>query len=130
MPIVAKLDEWGNAAWLTLMIFSFIFWWPLGLVILAFVIWSGRMGCWKRGGLSRWDNRESARAAPNWWPQQRSSGNAAFDEYRSETLRRLEDEQKEFREFLDRLRFTKDRAEFDEFMTQRRNRPEPAPAQN
>ena len=32
------------------------------------------------------------------------SGNAAFDEYRSETLRRLEDEQKEFVDYLERLR--------------------------
>ena len=54
-----------------------------------------------------------------------SSGNRAFDEYRSETLRRLEEEQREFREFLDRLRFAKDKTEFDQFMAERRNRPEP-----
>ena len=52
-----------------------------------------------------------------------SSGNRAFDEYRSETLKRLEDEQREFREFLDRLRFAKDKTEFDQFMAERRNRP-------
>ncbi len=55
-----------------------------------------------------------------------SSGNRAFDEYRTETLRRLEEEQKEFAEFLDRLRFAKDKAEFDQFMTERRQRP-PSP---
>ncbi len=55
-----------------------------------------------------------------------SSGNRAFDEYRAETLRRLEEEQKEFAEFLDRLRFAKDKAEFDQFMTERRQRP-PSP---
>ena len=33
-----------------------------------------------------------------------SSGNRAFDEYREETLRKLEDEQREFRDFLERLR--------------------------
>ena len=52
-----------------------------------------------------------------------SSGNRAFDEYRSDTLRRLEDEQKEFREFLDRLRHAKDKEEFDAFMAQHRTRP-------
>ena len=52
-----------------------------------------------------------------------SSGNHAFDEYRAETLRRLEEEQREFRYFLDRLRFAKDKAEFDQFMADRRNRP-------
>jgi hypothetical protein len=40
-----------------------------------------------------------------------------------ETLRRLEDEQKEFREFLDRLRHAKDKEEFDQFMSQHRTRP-------
>ena len=45
-----------------------------------------------------------------------SSGNRAFDDYRAETLKRLEDEQREFKEFLERLRFAKDRAEFDQFM--------------
>ena len=51
------------------------------------------------------------------------SGNRAFDEYRSEALRKLEDEAAEFREFLERLRMAKDRAEFDEFIKDRRNRP-------
>jgi len=49
-----------------------------------------------------------------------SSGNSAFDDYRAQTLKRLEDEQHEFKDFLERLRFAKDRAEFDEFMAQRR----------
>jgi hypothetical protein len=34
-------------------------------------------------------------------------------------LRRLEDEQREFREFLNRLRVAKDRAEFDRFINDR-----------
>jgi hypothetical protein len=50
-----------------------------------------------------------------------ASGNDAFDRYRSDTLQRLEEEQKEFREFLSRLRAAKDKAEFDQFMTDRRN---------
>ena len=64
-----------------------------------------------------------------WWGHQRSSGNRAFDDYRTETLRRLEDEQREFREFLERLRQAKDKSEFDQFMSERRNRPfdQPAP---
>jgi hypothetical protein len=52
-------------------------------------------------------------------PEYRSSGNRAFDEYRADTLQRLEQESREFREFLDRLRMAKDRAEFDQFMSQR-----------
>ena len=79
---------------------------------------------------ARWEQRmsehfERHHSAP-------SSGNRAFDEYRAETLRRLEEEQKEFRDFLDRLRMAKDKAEFDQFMADRRNRPaeNPPPSQN
>ena len=57
-----------------------------------------------------------------------SSGNRAFDEYRAETLRRLEDEQKEFAAYLERLRFAKDKAEFDQFMAELRQRPPAPPA--
>ena len=62
-----------------------------------------------------------------------SRGNRAFDEYRAETLRRLEDEEKEFREFLNNLRFAKDKAEFDDFLANRRPPTPPeadAPPQN
>ena len=60
-----------------------------------------------------------------WWGQPPSSGNHAFDEYRADTVRRLEEEQREFRDFLERLRFARDRAEFDQFMAERRDRPAP-----
>jgi len=54
-----------------------------------------------------------------------TSGNRAFDEYRVETLRRLEEEQHEFKNFLDRLRHAKDKEEFDQFMAQHRPKPTP-----
>ena len=38
-------------------------------------------------------------------------------------LRRLEEDQKEFSEFLDRLRRARDKAEFDQFMAERDHRP-------
>jgi Protein of unknown function (DUF2852) len=46
-------------------------------------------------------------------------------------LRRLEEEQREFKEFLERLRFARDKTEFDQFMAERRSRsasPPPPPA--
>jgi hypothetical protein len=86
------------------------------------------MGC---GNFRRfnWAGQPGRYQGTPWNP---SSGNRAFDDYRSETLRRLEEEQREFREFLDRLRLAKDKAEFDQFMTDRRNRPAdaPPPSQN
>jgi Protein of unknown function (DUF2852) len=138
MPIAAKLDELGKPAWIILMILAFVWWWPLGLAILAFLIGSGRMGCWNHNGMSRWQNKmdRMRTGGCDWWSSSSSSsGNRAFDDYRTETLKRLEEEQREFKEFLQRLRFAKDRQEFDQFMAERRNRPpqdpnSPAPPQN
>jgi hypothetical protein len=148
MVLVEKLDELGKPAWIALVILGFMAWWPLGLVTLAFFLGSGRMGCWnyRNSGdpdrhMSRWQSKmermqdkmermrgrmDQARRGGDWWGSSPSSGNRAFDDYRSETLRRLEDEQKEFKEFLERLRFAKDRAEFDQFMSERRDRPHDA----
>ena len=123
MPITARIDEFGKPAWIVLMILGFWAWWPLGVAILAFTIGSGRMGCWNHRGMNRWQDK--MRSKVDWWGATApSSGNRAFDEYRADTLRRLEEEQREFKEFLQRLRFAKDRAEFDQFMAERRNRPD------
>ena len=50
---------------------------------------------------------------------------AAFDDYRHETLNRLEEEEREFQAFLERLRRARDKSEFDAFMDERRNRTTP-----
>ena len=125
MELAAKLDDYGKPAWIAVMVLGFIVFWPIGLAILAYLIWSGRMGCWGRGGPGRWykNGNERSRAGG----KSASSGNHAFDEYREETLRRLEDEQKEFFEFLERLRQAKDKSEFDQFMAERGNRPQGGP---
>jgi hypothetical protein len=47
------------------------------------------------------------------------TGNRAFDDYKAEALRRLEDEQEAFEAFLQRLRTSKDKSEFDSFMDER-----------
>ena len=137
MVVVDKLDELGKPAWIVLMILGFMAWWPLGLVTLAFILGSGRMGCWTHPG--RWQSKmdrmqekmdrmrgrmDRARGSGgSFWGGPPSSGNRAFDDYRADTLRRLEEEQRDFKEFLERLRFAKDRAEFDQFMAERRNGP-------
>lgn len=53
----------------------------------------------------------------------RADGSPVFDEYRAETLRRLEREQGEFEEFVEHLRMAKDKAEFDQFIAERRGPP-------
>ena len=126
MGLVQKLDDWGKPAWIALMVAGFIFFWPIGLAILFYMKGSGRMGCWRGHDMSRWHRGGEMRGAGTWWqPPHRSSGNRAFDEYRTDTLRRLEEEQREFHDFLGRLRMAKDKAEFDQFMAERRNRPNP-----
>ena len=82
------------------------------------------MGCC---GISfgRW--RDDANRQTQDWGQPRASGNQAFDEYRAATLQRLKEEQHEFRELLSHLRTAKDKAEFDQFMADRRTRSKPQP---
>lgn len=109
--VEAKLDEYGRPGWLAAMVVGFILFWPIGLGILGYMLWSGRMGCW--GKSERRARRWSAKHAAG------STGNAAFDAYREETLRRLEDEREAFAAFLERLRHAKDQAEFDQFMSER-----------
>src|SRR5215469_3922619 len=138
----------AGPALIGLMILGFLFCWPLGLAALALTIWSAKMtcgyySCWGDGQWSaRWQERMMAKRAR--WEHRMaehferhhrppSSGNRAFDEYRAETLRRLEEEEKEFREFLNNLRFARDKAEFDEFLANRRKPTPPetdAPPQN
>ena len=129
--VVARIDDFGRPAWIALMVIGFIVFWPIGLAILAYLIWSGRMGCgrygdmqhWRERAAERWD-RKRERWERKWGhpPGLRPNGNRAFDEYRDGALRRLEEEANEFRGFLERLRMAKDRAEFDDFMRERRNR--------
>ena len=107
------LDARGKGAWIATMVLGFIFFWPLGLALLAYMIWSNRMFTGKSRSLS------ARRMTPTRF---RSSGNQAFDTYKTDMLRRLEDEQEAFEGFLQRLREAKDKAEFDQFMEDRETR--------
>ncbi|TCO72464.1 DUF2852 domain-containing protein [Rhodovulum euryhalinum] len=113
------LDERGKGAWIAAMVLGFILFWPVGLALLFYMIWSRRM--FNGRCTSRHDRFHNARHA---W---RSTGNSAFDTYKAETLRRLEEEQQAFEEFLQRLREAKDKAEFDQFMDDRARRARETP---
>ena len=122
MTLAAKLDDLGNPAWIALTVVSFLIWWPLGLVALGYLVGSGRMARWTGCGARRWQQQAQSNQGGWWGMRSGSSGNRAFDEYRAETLRRLEEEQREFMEFLNHLRHAKDKVEFDQFMTERGRR--------
>lgn len=102
------LDQRGKGAWIIAVVLGFVIFWPLGLALLGYMIWSKRMfsgSCAKRA-----HHRNHTF---------KSSGNTAFDAYKADTLRRLEDEQSSFEAFLQRLRAAKDKSEFDQFMDDR-----------
>jgi hypothetical protein len=94
---------------------GFIVWWPLGLAALAYVLWAGPIDRLADDGAHKVREAFGARSAP------KGSGNAAFDAYKAETLKRLEAEQAEFADYLNRLREARDREEFERFMAERNN---------
>ena len=115
------LDARGRGAWIATMILAFVFAWPVGLGILAYMIWSKRMfACKQNRHNFGADRREQFRAQMHSLRSAaRPTGNAAFDSYKADTLRRLEEEQDAFETFLRRLREAKDKQEFDSFMEDR-----------
>jgi hypothetical protein len=99
-----------------LMVLGFIIFWPLGLAVLAYILWGDRL----LGEFDRLKDQFSS------LPGAAGTGNSAFDAYRSRELerleaerRRLDRERREFSEFLRNLRRAKDQDEFDRFMTDR-----------
>ncbi len=58
--VVARIDDLGRPAWIALMVLGFIAFWPVGLAILAYLIWSGRMACGRRD-MSDWRERAAER---------------------------------------------------------------------
>jgi len=84
--------------------------WPVTLLIGGVLLWRATM---RRRLVSR-------PAAPR---RNGAHHNSAFEEYRQETMARLDEESAKFREFLDRLRKSRDKREFDGFMAARRGRP-------
>lgn len=132
--------QWGPLT-IALMVLGFIVWWPLGLAMLAYILW-GEMFGGSTDKVERFAQRGRAwaekcgsgnhafRGHRGQWGQS-TSGNAAFDDYRAEQLRRLDEERRRldeeinaFHDYMANLRKAKDREEFDRFMRERNgNRP-------
>src|SRR5260370_24407759 len=116
--LMERLDDIPRPAWIALVVVSFIVFWPIGLALLIYLKWSGRMFCSRHGRYGHWsgpDGREAREEFRAWrrrhrWSRHGASGNVAFDEYREETLRKLDEEQLELRDVLDRLRAADDTA--------------------
>ncbi|BAF87060.1 hypothetical protein AZC_1062 [Azorhizobium caulinodans ORS 571] len=94
------------------MVAGFIVFWPLGLAMLLYKKL-------RRQGVER-------PAALRFGPLSRDTGNVAFEAYKADELRRLEEERRQlaaeqgaFEDFLYDLKRAKDREEFDAFIARR-----------
>jgi Protein of unknown function (DUF2852) len=113
------LDQRGKWAWIAAMVLGFIIFWPVGLALLAYMIWGKRMFSRSCGHRRQHDHHDHQAWGRHAYRAAQPSGNRAFDTYKAEALRRLEEEQDAFEAFLQRLRTSKDKSEFDAFMDER-----------
>lgn len=123
--------DWTPAT-IGLMVLGFMVFWPLGLAMLAYIIFGERLRGFKRDANEAADGFFSAcrgrhRGFRGYRGRGFGSGNVAFDEWREAELSRLEEERRkldEMREAFDayvhELRKAKDQEEFDRFMRDRK----------
>lgn len=130
---------------IALMVLGFMFWWPIGLGILTYILWGEYFGGsadraerwvhrqkqWARDCRGRHEHRHHDRGFRN------TSGNAAFDDYREEQLKRLDEERRkldedvrEFHDYMRNLHKARDREEFDRFIRDRQARGEDKSPEN
>ncbi len=121
---------------IALMVVAFIIYWPLGLLMLAYIVWGDRLPSLVADAKEKLGMNGSSSRAPV-FPGARPAatgpvqptGNVAFDDYRARELARLEEERRkldamreEFDDYLRDLRRARDREEFDRFMASRNAR--------
>ena len=112
---------WARQAWtaweIALMVIGFVVFWPVGLAILFWILWTKRHGA--ATAMPAWVDRFTGGSSS-------SSGNSAFEDWKRGELDRLEQERRrlaeaeqEFAAFLDQLKRARDREEFERFMAAR-----------
>ena len=113
-----------------MMVLGFMIFWPLGLAMLAYILWGDRLEEFKSDVNRATDNMaNNFKCRTRWGRRQHHSsstfatGNVAFDDWREAEMARLEEERRkldemrnEFDEYLHELRRAKDADEFEEFM--------------
>ena len=108
-----------------LMILGFVLFWPLGLAMLAYILWGDRMHeHFDKARQKARGQAEKFKSGP--FAPVGKTGNVAFDEYRERELKRLDEERRrldeeraEFETFVQQLRQAKDREEFERFKSDR-----------
>lgn len=134
MNATALIRPAWTPATIALMVIGFMVFWPLGLAMLAYIIWGDRLDGFKRDVNGRTDRFfGSCRKAGSWKAHATRTGNVAFDDWREKEFERLAEERRkldetmaEFDAYARELRRAKDQDEFDRFMAARsRNTPAP-----
>ena len=131
MNTTALIRPAWTPATIALMVIGFMVFWPLGLAMLAYIIWGDRLEGFKRDANRATDGifagcRRGADKAHRWGHGSARTGNVAFDDWREKELERLAEERKklddtleEFDNYARELRRAKDQDEFDRFMANR-----------
>lgn len=131
MNTTALIRPAWTPATIALMVIGFMVFWPLGLAMLAYIIWGDRLDGFKRDVNGATDRIFGSCRKAGSWKSHARTGNVAFDDWREKELERLAEERRkldetlaEFDAYARELRRAKDQQEFDRFMSERsRNTP-------
>jgi Protein of unknown function (DUF2852) len=125
MNTTALIRPAWTPATIALMVIGFMVFWPLGLAMLAYIIWGDRLDGFKRD-VNRATDGVFAGCRKASYRAQGGTGNVAFDDWREKELQRLNEERRKLDEMLEEfdayardLRRAKDQEEFDRFMASR-----------
>lgn len=118
--------DWTPAT-IALMVLGFIVFWPLGLAMLAYILFGDKLDQFKRSANEKADGMCAGfRRARGRYDRHFSTGNVAFDDWRRAELERIEEQRRkldemraEFDDYMRELRRAKDQEEFDRFMRER-----------
>jgi hypothetical protein len=127
--------DWTPAT-IALMVLGFFVFWPLGLAMLAYILFGERLQAFKRDANEKIDGFTKSCHGGRWRNNgfghrhhHFSTGNMAFDDWRKAEMDRIEEERRkldemraEFDDYMRELRRAKDQEEFDRFMRERNTR--------
>ncbi|MFK7902908.1 MAG: DUF2852 domain-containing protein [Nitratireductor sp.] len=115
-----------------MMIIGFMVFWPLGMAVLAYILWGDRLDSFKSEVSRATDNvvdgLNTFGRNSGVYQSTARTGNAAFDEWRDGEIARLEEKRREldetrreFDEHLRELRKARDKEEFNSFMQSKKD---------
>ena len=115
---------------IAMMIIGFMIFWPLGVAMIAYIIWGDRLDQFKSDVNSATEKASCMFSKRDHsFRSHRRTGNVAFDDWREAELKRLHEERMkldamraEFDDYARELRRAKDEAEFKGFMAERAKR--------